>query len=367
MDLLTLLIDRMSFLKPREKRRLSADVGSLKMLERMTLDDISRIIGRPAGRSSWSFPMEIRAAERGARWLDAHHVSAITMADPHFPGPLAEIYDPPFMLYTRGALNALAGTPIAVVGTRRPSALCARAAYDFGSQAADARIALVSGLARGIDAMVHRGAVSKGGRGVAVLGSGIDTIYPRENRRLAMDLLENGGAVVSEYPPGVPPLKYHFPARNRIISGLVQAVVLVQAPRRSGALITVDHALEQGREVFVHESGLATEKDGAFEPTASLPGLTADASAKRPGGTTPAPPEAGERYAGGLELASSGAPVVRSFYEVAESLGLLPAVDSIGHRGEPGASAGKQSRRWGNSLADQMARQLLLGDEEGEW
>lgn len=346
MDLLTLLIDRMSFLKPREKRLLSTAVDSLQALERLSLDDIARIVRRPAGRGGWYFPLELRAAERGARWIEAQNVSVVTMPDALYPGALSEIYDPPFVLYIRGSVTALADTPIGVVGTRQPSAASSRAAYDFGAQAADEGLLLVSGLARGIDAMVHRGAVSRRGAGVAVLGSGIDTIYPRENRRLAMDLLEYGGAVVSEYPPGVPPLKYHFPARNRIISGMVRGVVLVQAPNRSGALITVDHALEQGREVFVHEAGL-----GGF--AMSAPGA--------PGGAP--------RFAGGVELAGSGAPVIRSFYDVAESLGLI-AVRNSGNDprdGGKGPSAGRRPRHWGNSLADQMARQLMLGDEEGEW
>jgi DNA processing protein len=366
MELLTLLIDRMSFLKPAEKRLLSSRVDSLESLERLTLDDIARIVGRPVGRSSWYFPLELRAAERGARWLAAQNATVITMGGAYFPRALAEIYDPPFVLYLRGAPDALAHTPIGVVGTRLPSAVCARAAYDFGAQAAGEGHILVSGLARGIDAMVHRGAVSKRGAGVAVLGSGIDTIYPRENRRLAMDLLDNGGALVSEYPPGVPALKYHFPARNRIISGLVQGVVLVQAPTRSGALITVDHALEQGRDVFVHQAGLGTGAESS-EGAASDQKPVAGRRRHLPGGGNTESREGPGRFAGGVELAASGAPVVRSFYDVAESLGLPLESRRAGENDSRETSTPRRSRRWGNSLADQMARQLLLGDEEGEW
>ncbi len=125
---------------------------------------------------------------------------------------------------------------------------------------------MVSGLARGIDRESHEGCEEAGCASVAVLGNGIDLVYPSSSRAAAMALLARGGAIVSEYPPGVPPLKWHFPARNRIISGLCRGVVVVQAPARSGALFTAEYALDQGRDLWVHAAGMAgTAGDGTRE------------------------------------------------------------------------------------------------------
>lgn len=334
--LLALLVDRMNFLKPDEKRALFAAVGSPRELETLSVDDLSQVVGRPLPRREWYFPLELRSAEISARWIDRQNVTVLMSPkargrdrDRGYPEALGEIYDPPFLLYVRGEVDALFETEIAVVGTRRPDSDAGKAAYRFGAEAAESGVSLVSGLARGIDSMVHRGAVSAGGTGVAVLGSGIDSIYPRENRSLALSLVDRRGAIVSEYQPGVPPLKYHFPARNRIISGLVRGVLLIQAPERSGALITVDHALEQGRDVYVHRGGLGTAAGDA-------------------------------QSAGGLRLVESGAPVVSGFADVARVMGMVAGASPA-----PEDPAG--SLQWGNSLADRMARQLSLGQEEQQW
>jgi DNA processing protein len=350
--LLALLVDRMSFLKPDEKRALFTAVGSPRELETLSVDDLSQVVGRPLSRREWYFPLELRSAEISERWIDRQNVTLLfcpysrsqqTVGSRRggtfgaYPDSLGEIYDPPFLLYVRGEVDALFESEIAVVGTRRPDSDAGKAAYRFGAEAAESGVSLVSGLARGIDSMVHRGAVSAGGAGVAVLGSGIDSIYPGENRSLALSLVERRGAIVSEYQPGVPPLKYHFPARNRIISGLVRGVLLIQAPERSGALITVDHALEQGRDVYVHCDGLGT----AAGDTQS---------------------------AGGLRLVESGAPVVSGFADVARVMGVAVGPGGSPWEGTspaPGDPAG--SPRWGNSLADRMARQLSLGQEEQQW
>ncbi len=349
--LLALLVDRMRFLKPDEKRGVFAAVGSPRELGTLSGDDLSQLIGRPLPRREWYFPLELRSAEISERWLDRQNATLLASPEERnlgpigsrgdtlkpYPGALGEIYDPPFLLYVRGEVDALFESEIAVVGTRRPDTAAGRAAYRFGAEAAESGVSLVSGLARGIDSMVHRGAVSAGGAGVAVLGSGIDSIYPRENRSLALSLMDRGGAIVSEYPPGVPPLKYHFPARNRIISGLVRGVVLLQAPERSGALITVDHALDQGRDVFVHREGLGA---GAGDT----------------------------RSAGGLRLVDSGAPVVSGFADVTRLLGMDSGAGRDSSEGTaPSSEAPGNSSQWGNSLADRMARQLSLGQEEQKW
>jgi DNA processing protein len=167
--------------------------------------------------------------------------------DPAYPPLLRHIHDPPALLYVRGRLPA--GDAVAVVGARRASFPGRRLTEEICRALADHRLVVVSGLARGIDTAAHRGALAGGGPTVGVLGCGIDRIYPPENEQLFAEVLENG-AILSEYPPGTQPLAGHFPGRNRIISGLCRGVLVVEAAEGSGSLITVDFALEQGREVF---------------------------------------------------------------------------------------------------------------------
>jgi DNA processing protein len=169
---------------------------------------------------------------------------------PDYPPLLAELHDPPSSLYLRGGpAQLLAMRSVAVVGARSCSGYGAQVARELAQSLAAAGLVVVSGLARGVDAEAHRGALAAGGLTVAVLGCGIDRDYPRAHAELARRIAESG-LVVSEYPPGVEPSPWRFPARNRIIAGLAQATVVVEARERSGALITADFALELGREVF---------------------------------------------------------------------------------------------------------------------
>lgn len=164
-----------------------------------------------------------------------------------YPPLLRHIHDPPALLYLRGRLPER--DAIAVVGARRSTPAGRRLAEEICQSLAAHGLTVVSGLARGIDTAAHRGALAGGGPTVGVLGCGIDLVYPPENDRLVQQMLEDG-AIISEYPPGTEPLAGHFPGRNRIISGLCRGVLVVEAAEGSGSLITVDFALEQGREVF---------------------------------------------------------------------------------------------------------------------
>jgi DNA processing protein len=175
---------------------------------------------------------------------------SLTRGDARYPARLAELHDPPERLFVRGAaLELLAGPAVALVGSRSCSPYGAQVARMLGRELASAGVVVVSGLARGIDGEAHRGALEARGPTVAVLGCGIDRDYPRSNAGLARRIVESG-LVVSEYPPGVEPAPWRFPARNRIIAGLSKATVVVEARERSGALITADFALELGRDVF---------------------------------------------------------------------------------------------------------------------
>jgi len=175
--------------------------------------------------------------------------STITLGDDDYPELLTQLSDPPPLLYVRGNKDALHLPAIAIVGSRNPTRGGARNAFEFSRYLAQSGFCIVSGLAQGIDAAAHRGALEAGSATVAFLGNGIDIIYPPTNRELADAIVVNG-ALVSEYPPGTPPLKAYFPQRNRLISGLSLGTLVVEAARRSGSLITARLASEQGREVF---------------------------------------------------------------------------------------------------------------------
>ncbi|MHB1005309.1 MAG: DNA-processing protein DprA [Chloroflexota bacterium] len=181
--------------------------------------------------------------------LAAAGVRALTLADPDYPERLRQIYAPPAVLYMRGAITPADELAVGVVGTRRATMYGREAAEAIVGDLVAGCVTIVSGLARGIDTVAHRAALSGGGRTIAVLGSGVDVIYPEENKRLAESIAEHG-AVISEYPLGTKPDAANFPPRNRIISGLSLGVVVVEAAEDSGALITADFALEQNREVL---------------------------------------------------------------------------------------------------------------------
>lgn len=176
-----------------------------------------------------------------------------------YPSLLRQIHDPPAILYLRGTLPA--HPALAVVGARRASTPGRRLTRELCSEIASRGICIVSGLARGIDTAAHEGALEGSGPTLAVLGCGIDQIYPPENKDLFQRIQEQGG-ILSEYPPGTPPLAGHFPGRNRIISGLSLGVLVVEAAEGSGSLITADFALEQGREVFAVPGPVYAETSG---------------------------------------------------------------------------------------------------------
>jgi len=164
---------------------------------------------------------------------------------------LKEIPAAPEKIYVEGDPSSLGLYSIAVVGTRQPSSYGLQASFTLARELASRGLVIVSGLARGIDTAAHAGALASGGRTIAVLGHGLDRVYPARNVGLAASIVEKGGCLVSEYPPGVPPLAHHFPARNRIIAGLSLGTLVVEAAVRSGSLITARYAMEQGRDVFV--------------------------------------------------------------------------------------------------------------------
>jgi DNA processing protein len=180
-----------------------------------------------------------RTAAAGWRWL--------TPSEPEYPSLLQSTADPPLGLFVRGRLHD--GPKVAVVGSRKATPYGRQVARLLGEELGRAGVIVVSGMARGVDAAAHRGALAEGGRSWAVWGCGPDHIYPPEHADLAEELVQTG-AVVTEYPPGTPPRRHHFPQRNRILAGVAAAVVVVEAAARSGALITARQAADEGRDVL---------------------------------------------------------------------------------------------------------------------
>ncbi len=177
-------------------------------------------------------------------------VKLVTWADDGYPGLLKQIADPPLVLYVAGSVAALDAPAVALIGTRHPTVYGRETARRFGFQLACAGYVVVSGLAYGIDTEAHAGAVQAKGRTVAVLGGALDCLFPKENAGLARDMINCGGAVISEYPFGRQPDRQTFPMRNRIVSGLCKGVLVVEAPLNSGTMITVGQALDQNRTVM---------------------------------------------------------------------------------------------------------------------
>ncbi|HKI12793.1 MAG TPA: DNA-processing protein DprA [Candidatus Acidoferrum sp.] len=173
----------------------------------------------------------------------------VNWKEPEYPQALLQIYDPPVMLYVRGDAQILNSPSLSIVGTRRPTVYGSQMAERMGRDLASRGLTIVSGLARGIDAIAHQGATAVGGRAIGVLGTGIDVCYPKENKKLYEKVLERG-AIVSEFPTGSHPAPENFPVRNRIIAGMPLGVIIVEGKQYSGSLITARLAMEFGREVF---------------------------------------------------------------------------------------------------------------------
>jgi DNA processing protein len=227
-----------------------------------SVQELARVegIGEKTIRAIKEFPAARLAAEELKKVADVGG-SILTFRDPAYPKNLLQIYDPPPLLYVRGAMEHADPPMVAMVGSRRGSFYGRTVTKKISKELATAGVTVVSGMARGIDSAAHLGALEAGKNTVAVFGCGIDVIYPPENKKLFFDIIAHG-AVISEFPLSTPPEGKNFPRRNRIISGVSLGVVIVEATTDSGSLITAAHALEQGREVFAVPGniGMTTSK-----------------------------------------------------------------------------------------------------------
>lgn len=242
--------------------------------------------------------------ERELELLHKHGVHLLACRQPDYPSPLNDIFDPPPLLYVRGEVRASDTQAVALVGTRHPTEYGRRMATRLATDLVRAGYVVVSGLARGIDGLAHKAALEAGGRTLAVLAGGLSRIYPPEHKDLAQ-AVSASGALLSEATMEQAPLPAMFPARNRIISGLSRAVVLVEAAEQSGALITATHAAEQGKSVLAVPGSVESEQSGGCHALLrqgavlcrglddileELQGITLSPPVNRPSKTTPAPP-----------------------------------------------------------------------------
>jgi DNA processing protein len=245
-----LILNAVCGLGPVRTKDLIASFGSASKVLAASREELLAVGNIPehAASNLLSFPKEKFLAHEYELLL-RHRVEALTIEDRRYPSQLLEIYDAPVVLYVKGNIEALASFSVALVGSRRASLYGLGIAKKFAVELAQLGIPVVSGMARGIDTAAHEGALQAKGTTVAVLGCGLEHVYPSENAKLSQAIAQNG-AVVSEFPMITPPASFNFPRRNRIISGLSRGVVVVEAALKSGALITSDFALEHGREVF---------------------------------------------------------------------------------------------------------------------
>lgn len=264
-----LCLHRITFLSLCEKEILLEKLGNWNELSLLSKEDISKIIHRQiSAKAIWDGKENLRMAKIALEYCKFLNIRIILNSDENYPFLLNQISDPPLLLFCRGNAELLNGRQyVSVVGTRKLSVQGRKSASDFAYQAAKNGYCVVSGLAYGADGYAHKGSVDAYfdflnepemlqnlGHTIAVLPSGIDEIVPYRHKQLAQMILKSGGCIISEYEPKMNIANWHFVARNRIIAGLSESTVVIEAPDGSGSLITADFALEYGREVYLHKA-----------------------------------------------------------------------------------------------------------------
>jgi DNA processing protein len=237
-------------LGPTRAKRLVEFFGGVEGVFRASLTELEAAGLRAGAAQSLATGRSIELGQGELEKAVSAGIQIVSLDDPGYPPELRQIYDPPLLLYVRGNLAAISHPGIAMVGTRHPTPYGMGMAERLASDLAARNVMIFSGLARGVDTFAHRGAVSAKGKTVAVFGTGVDVLYPKENTRLADQILGCGGALISEFPLGTFAAPQNFPIRNRIISGISLGVLVVEAAEYSGTRITARCALEQNREVF---------------------------------------------------------------------------------------------------------------------
>jgi len=237
-------------LGPSRIKKLIEQYGTAERVFHASLTELEATGMRAVSAQSIATGKSFELAQQECAKTVEARARIISLSDPEYPQRLKEIYDPPVILFVKGSVDVLAQPGIAMVGTRHPTPYGSGMAERFSSDLAARGLVIISGLARGIDTASHRGAVAAKGKTIAVLGTGIDVMYPKENTRLTEQIVALGGALITEFPVGTPPTPQNFPIRNRIISGMSAGVLVVEAAEYSGTRITSRLALEQNRDVY---------------------------------------------------------------------------------------------------------------------
>ena len=261
--LLDLIISLLPGLKVTEKLILLQEFDNTEQLFVQSKSEIEKLLNRFIDQF-WDITEISEKAGRIDTICKMRSIKWVSWTDEEYPPLLRETYDPPPVIFYRGTLPNPEKPLLGMVGTRKPSIEAAEQTYKIAGNLSRLGVSVISGLALGIDSMAHRGNLVGSAPAYAVLGNGIDEIYPSSNRSLAKRILDSGGAIISEYPPGVAPAKWTFPARNRIISALSRSVVIMEAPLKSGALITAAFALEQGKDLWVASAGTEQRSDNSY-------------------------------------------------------------------------------------------------------
>lgn len=244
-------LNRINGLGIRKKQKLlqkyhnPQNIWNLSFEELINIEGIEESLAKEITNESYKKGLEEEIAK-----MKHEKIFVISIYDDIYPKKLKKLYDAPILLYAKGNIELLKNLSIAIIGCREYSEYGKNMAMYFSYQLAKKGITVISGLAKGIDSFAHMSSLNTKGNTIAVVGNGLDIIYPKENINLQNKIIKQGGLILSEYPLGVKPDKYTFPARNRIISGLSDGVLVIEAKEKSGTLITVDFALEQGKNVF---------------------------------------------------------------------------------------------------------------------
>lgn len=227
------------------KRYKIEEIWNLKQEELMSIDGIGEKTAKEILNPKYKIGIENMIKQ-----MKKEKIKLINIDDANYPEKLKQIYDKPISLYVKGNVEILSSFSLAVIGCRQNSKYGEEVAKAVTKGIVKNNIVTISGLAKGIDSICHKSTLKNTGKTIAVIGSSLDIIYPSENKKLVDEIINNGGCIVSEYPLGTKPEKMNFPARNRIISGLSNGVIVIEAKKKSGTMTTVDFALEQGKNVF---------------------------------------------------------------------------------------------------------------------
>jgi DNA processing protein len=285
LSLMDFLLNELRFLKNQERILLREIFAKTKDIKAFQKQDFSEILCRPLRGGSIDWIGKIRLAEQNYLDFLRGLFGASVWGSHDYPLALEYCDDAPYMLFYRGLLPPKENNAVGIVGTRKPTAQGRRAARRAGASWASSGYTVVSGLAWGIDGEAHLGCLEAQGRTLAIMGTGIDKVYPTLHKKLAHRILDEGGALISEYGRGAPGGKHQFPLRNRVISGLSRGVLLIEAPERSGALGTLEWAMDQGREIWLQKECLNSPQGAGLrraaeqgakvisEPSEVIPGL----------------------------------------------------------------------------------------------